>query len=342
MTAAAVPKVSSSEREFRAVPALRDERHASLYTCATIREPLAEPQTFSPRTDPAARRRARLARGARCWTLALDWHAVRVRRVAHVTLTYPAGDQAVAQGQAIDFWRRVRQRFPGTRYFCWLELTKRGQVHYHALWLNPPPYWRIDLQRWIKAHHPAGRTRVTFPDKRWDSSSALEYVLDYSKKMGRKAYQQAYENLEVPLRTYMTQRNGWPPAVLGAHLDRWEARYLAPGARGNPTSEGVVQLVAHLNHVPMGDPSSRRRANCAPARYVTRGYDASRRRWRIATGRRTVPGGTPYRGDRRQPLTSASETRQATPPMQVARQIGAPGVLSTCLRASEARLLPEV
>jgi len=280
-----------------------------------MRAPLTEPLAFSPRTDPAARRRARLARGARRWALALDLHGVHVRRVAQVTLTVPAGDQALAQGKARDFWKRVRDRWPGTRYFAWLELTRRGQVHYHALWLNPPPWWRTNLLQWVAAAWPSWRTQVRFEDGAWYRRRGLEYMLGYSKKMGRKQYQQAYEDLVVPLRTYMSQRNGWTGAQLDAHLDRWEARYLGPGAPGNATAEPVVQLVAHLNHVPAGDPSSPRRANCAAALRVTGGYDASRRRWRIATGLRTVPGGTPYRGDRREGLPWPETKRE--PPMSI-------------------------
>jgi hypothetical protein len=175
--------------------------------------------------------------------------------VAVVALTFASDDQAQAEGKIREFWHQVRLRFPGPEYFTWLELQKRGQVHYHALWVNPPPRWRSDVQAWVRGAWPHGRSRVTFEDGAWFRGHGQDYVLGYAKKMGAKAYQQAYENLSVPLRTYMSQRNGWPAGVLDAHRDRWEARYVKE-------SLGEIELTARLEHQvadlgPPSDPKSR-------------------------------------------------------------------------------------
>jgi hypothetical protein len=146
----------------------------------------------------------------------------------------------------------VRQTFLGTRYFCWAELQRRGQVHYHAVWLNPPGRRRADLVRLVDRWWRIGRTQVRFKDARWADRDMLAYALKYADKMGRKRYQQAYDGMPARLRTFMSQRLEIPPAELKNHIDRdvyqytpahWERgrQYFCIDADGAPTSSGPQQ-----------------------------------------------------------------------------------------------------
>jgi hypothetical protein len=136
-----------------------------------------------------------------------------------LTLTVKEADPAAAIGRVYKFWAKVRQRWLGTRYFCWLELQRRGAVHYHCVWLNPPPVWRANLVAWVDHAWGGGRTQVRFPQAREGLRHELDYALKYADKMKHKAYQQRYDEVPRELRTFMSQRLEIPGKKLDEHRD---------------------------------------------------------------------------------------------------------------------------
>jgi hypothetical protein len=141
-----------------------------------------------------------------------------------LTFTTTGDWETQAQGRMRKFWDDVRHTWVGTRYFCWAELTLKGQLHYHALWLNPPHQTRVHLTSWVRKHWGDDRAHVSFPHNNHVMTGALEYVKKYVHKMGRKRYQQRYEEMPREFRTFMTQRLEIPPGELLQHLERdiWE------------------------------------------------------------------------------------------------------------------------
>lgn len=196
----------------------------------------------------AARRRRRLQRGLHVWDLDRRLCAEPTTRIATITLTLASADLDDAYGRVRDFWRRARQTFIGMRYFCWLELQARGQVHYHAVWLNPPHQKRGNLLAWVDRWWGLGRTRVRFNGDRRAIQDQVDYALGYAKKMGRKAYQQRYEAVPRQLRTFMNQRLEIPPAELARHLDRDVWEYVPEGVVAGELREEHLRFVEHLVH----------------------------------------------------------------------------------------------
>lgn len=154
--------------------------------------------------------------------------AERTRRVALITLTFANPDYAAAQGAIRDFWNRVRQRHLGAIYFCWLELHRSGALHYHAMWVNPPPVWRRNLIASVDRWWGHGRTQVRFKQANWRDDEMLGYALKYANKMGAKRYQQQYDQLPASLRTFMSSRLEIPATVLKHHINKELFRYV-PG-----------------------------------------------------------------------------------------------------------------
>jgi len=171
------------------------------------------------------------------------------RRIATVTLTVPERDPGAAIGRVYRFWAKVRRQWLGTRYFCWLELQARGAVHYHCVWLNPPRVKRVNLLAWVDRAWGEGRTRVRFSDGRQGLEREIAYAEKYAHKMGRKAYQQRYDEVPRELRTFMSQRLEIPGPVLDQHRDRdvW-AYHEAKVYRGELVDERL-ELVGQLEHV---------------------------------------------------------------------------------------------
>jgi hypothetical protein len=195
-----------------------------------------------------AYRKRRLGRGTARWDLDRRMCAEPTRRIATLTLTVADADPMAARGRIRDFWAKVRKRWLGTRYFCWLELQRRGAVHYHAVWLNPPHVKRVNLLAWVARAWGVGRTRVRFSDGRGGMERELAYVYGYTKKMGRKAYQQLYDDVPRELRTFMSQRLDVAPDDLDPHLDRWDAEYVGESTYlGRHAPEHLV-LRARLVH----------------------------------------------------------------------------------------------
>jgi hypothetical protein len=152
-------------------------------------------------------------------------------------------DPEAAIGLVYRFWRRVRQQWLGTRYFCWLELQARGAVHYHCVWLNPPHVKRVNLVAWVARQWEGGRTQVRFADGRGGLKREVDYAIGYAKKMGRKAYQQRYDSVPRQLRTFMSQRLEVPPKEVDNHLDLDVWEYHPQNTRQLVESRGMDELV---------------------------------------------------------------------------------------------------
>lgn len=210
------------------VPAIGRGSERSLRPCtrgAIMREASEVMVRPLPTYSRAAARRRRLHRGVELWNLDRKNCAEPTRRIAFVTLTFADRDITRAQGCARDFWGAVRHKWLGTRYFCWLELNRDGQVHYHAIWVNPPNRQKVNLLSWVDAHWGQGRTQVRFKQPSRGDDGLVDYVLKYAKKMGNKSWQQDYQGAPRTLRTFMSQRLEVPPAELLEHLEHDLWRY---------------------------------------------------------------------------------------------------------------------
>lgn len=175
---------------------------------------------ITPSSSKGAQRRRRLARGVARWNFDRLQCAEPTRRVATITLTVDVQDAEQARGWIYRFWQRVRQAELGTRYFAWLELQRSGRIHYHCIWLNPPQRTKRNLLQDVERWWGHGRTQVRFTAARDGLQRELEYVIGYTKKMGRKSYQQRYDQVPRELRTFMSQRLEIPPKVVDEHLDQ--------------------------------------------------------------------------------------------------------------------------
>jgi hypothetical protein len=227
-----------------------------------MREDGEDPKHCVPSHSKGAQRRRRLTRGLARWDFDRKLCAEPTRRVCRITLTLADGDPAAGFGKVREFWRRVRQTWLGTRYFCWMELQRSGRVHYHCIWLNPPHQKRVNLLAWIDKAWGAGRTQVRFSDRRSDISQDIDYALGYAKKMGKKSYQQLYDDAPRELRTFMSQRLDIPPTRVDEHLelDVWQYhpeqlhgygadRGPGPGApRLLDLSQGYIEYVGRRTH----------------------------------------------------------------------------------------------
>lgn len=238
-----VPATPRNEAQFQAAPG---RASGILRPCTTsiISRDLGEvPRIARIDRGKAAQRRRRLDRGLRRWNKDRELCAEPTWRIARVTLTIAERDPVAAIGLVQEFWRRVRQRWVGTRYFCWLELQARGAVHYHCIWLNPPGRSRADIVAWVDKIWPAGRTQVRFSAPGVGLEREMDYALGHAKKMGKKAYQQAYDQVPSQLRTFMSQQLEIEVRALDEHLDHDIWVYRPPSDREYRLRPGVFQLV---------------------------------------------------------------------------------------------------
>ena len=217
-------------------------------SCTMREDYVATSVPIAPRTK-AYYRRKRLKQGLACWDLDRRMCAEATHRVAVLTFTVPDEDPEAARGWIRDFWRKVRQRWLGTRYFCWLELQRRGAVHYHAVWLNPPPMWRSNLVAWVHTHWGHGRTQVRFKHALNGLKDELEYAMKYTDKMKWKAYQQRYDEVPSTLRTFMCQRLEIPPSELRKHLSRPDCWYIPATLSEGHYVEAHLLYAGELEHV---------------------------------------------------------------------------------------------
>lgn len=197
-----------------------------------------------------AQRRRRLARGLKRWDFDRQLCAEPVRRIATVTLTVKEADPRAAIGRVRDFWAKVRRSWLGTRYFCWLELQRRGAVHYHCVWLNPPRLPHRQMYAWVEKAWGGGRTQYRVQYQRQGLQREIDYALGYAKKMGKKAYQQRYDQVPAELRTFMSQRLEIKPKECDHGIDREVWQYHAATSEPDPQRPGYsVRIEEHLELV---------------------------------------------------------------------------------------------
>jgi hypothetical protein len=222
-------------------------------------------------------------------------------RVAVVTLTVPEGDPAAVIGDVREFLAKVRQRWLGVRYFCWLELQARGAAHYHMVWVNPPNRREVNLLHWVDHAWGRGRTRVRFSGDPNCIQNEVEYAVAHSKKVGRKAYQQRYDDVPRELRTFMSQRLEIPIKDIDLCLGGPIWAYRRPDVTPSRIFPGVFRAVdAYLELI--GD-----REHVVPIGGVCRALEHRR-------AKRSPP--------RAPPSSSRSSRTSSTPPSRASKKEG--------------------
>jgi hypothetical protein len=101
---------------------------------------------------------------------------------------------------------------------------------------------------------------VRFADGSQGLERQVDYAVGYAKKMGKKTYQQRYDDVPRELRTFMSQRLEIPPAELDNHrdLDVWEYHgpevvHLDEPRGGSHQFVEYLEYVGHREHlVPIG------------------------------------------------------------------------------------------
>lgn len=240
-----------------------------------MRGPEGVVRTPVPSRTRTAQRRARLRRGLERWNLDRLECPEPTWRIATVTLTIPEDDPAAAIGRVYKFLAKVRQRWLGTRYFCWLEVQKRGAPHYHMLWLNPPSFAKVNLQAWVARAWGEGRTQVKFKRGREALQHELEYALKHTDKMGKKAYQQRYEDIPSQLRTFMTQRLDYTMDDLDHQLPQQSVRYVPETVYAGQYYPPFLELHGVMEHrVPIGGHCTQPLVRRQPYRKKPRGPTA--------------------------------------------------------------------
>jgi hypothetical protein len=187
------------------------------------------------------------------------WHAdtracVRVRRVLRIALTVTASEPEAAIGAIRALWNAFRTQYGKVPYFSWIELQRRGAVHYHALIVNPPWHLEREARYWLQRHWQLAQIQpdVHTEMPAWFADQAGGYVKAYAKKRGNKAYQQEYENLPRELRTFESNRLEHQVAELDEHLDKFEVVCTAgPGAPFWQQLESLW-IIGHWTHTTEG------------------------------------------------------------------------------------------
>lgn len=243
----------------------------------TMRKPSGDLRVCTPSRSKAAARRRRLHRGIELWDLDRRLCSERTTRAILLTFTITGDWEQEAQGRMRRFWQDVRNTWLGSRYFCWAELTKKGQIHYQAWWVNPPHQKRVEIIAWVKKHWGDDRSNVSFPHHSQPDRAISEYVKKYVYKMGKKSYQQRYETMPRSFRTFMTQRLDIPPTELKQHLDRdiWE--WVPANVYLGELREGHLVCTGRLEH------QVERAGQCSALQYRR---PRRRPRWHLPPGRR--------------------------------------------------------
>lgn len=214
-----------------------------LKKCATSRKTLETPRRVSPSSTRGERRRSRLARGVDRWELDVRWRHFRRTRTLLFTLTTETADWDQVEGAWSRVIHEVERVFGRQTYFGWLELQQRGALHVHVVWINPP-----FLEEWTFVEYLQELWGLGHVDQRdygrvETPRAALDYALAYAKKHGDKAASQDYDRLPLGWHTFFSSLKVHPGEVLDKHLDRWDAVY----------REGVVELIARLEHSPVAE-----------------------------------------------------------------------------------------
>ena len=171
-----------------------------------------------------------------------------------VALTVEALEPEAALGAIRNLWQAFRKQYGRLPYFAWLELQRRGAVHYHALIVNPPWLFERDARHWLQQHWQLARVQpdVHRETADWFLSRAGAYVKAYAKKAGKKAYQQVYESIPRELRTFVCNRLEHQVAELDQHRDKLVVQLV--GSINMPWYEQIENLwvVAIDRHVEEG------------------------------------------------------------------------------------------
>jgi len=251
-----------------------------------MRQDLEDVQEFEVQTSRAVGRKRRMAKGLTRWHTSTvpSWRCpsdqderipFKRRRkanpgrrqshrdpwfpVAHLTLT-ARGTPLEARDKVRQFFMALRDKFGELTYCWWIELTLQGDIHVHAMLVNPPRrLWRHSVQRWLRAQwgdrfvYLRGATAAWFRDK------GADYALGYAKKVGDKAYQQEYDLLPREVRTFGTSLKEHTAEELAAHENGGVYRYVPQtyDASAKTARPPVIQKVADIRHE--GHPCSLRR-----------------------------------------------------------------------------------
>ena len=194
--------------------------------------------------------------------------------VATVLLT-ANGTPAEAYGKVRQFWMQLRDRWGTLTYAWWLELTKEGEVHVHAMLVNPPrAFWKHSTHDWLEKQWGGRYVKLRGMSGSWFRRDGAAYALAYAKKMGAKAYQQDYEQVPSFVRTVGTSLREHTVSELHAHEDQvdagWRASAYDIGSRKVCASQ--LEIVTTYRHE--GDV-------CSLA-YVTKSASDQRRSARVA------------------------------------------------------------
>jgi len=257
-----------------------------------MRDELAEPRNLdlSDRT-PAARRRRNLSRGFDRWMLATTTEGVPPGPVLLFTLTFEDPDVDKARGAIRDFWHHYRDTFGRRPYFSWVELQRRGALHYHAILVKPPWDHRGRAEKWIKAHWPHDRIghHLDWRTKQWFIARGGAYVKQYAKAPNKrrpagdppvhggdkhqvdKSYQQDYEQLPRSIRTYENNALSWYVDDIDQHRDRSVLENRSSAPVGSIEWLKGFWLMQTLHHHPQPGTCTLRRTQKRPRSVKVRG-----------------------------------------------------------------------
>lgn len=167
------------------------------------------------------RRQRRMAAGVRAWYTDTVARGRCRRGVALIELDFrgtPVHGEIV--GAVRDFWKRYFHKFGRRAYFAWVELQKRGVVHYHAMVCDAPTAKLGHTGPMVQKLWQHGRADVKWRNVGWFEANAGQYATAYTKKLGSKEYQQNYEALPSTVRTYQCSRIASPAGRL-QRLPAW-------------------------------------------------------------------------------------------------------------------------
>lgn len=141
-------------------------------------------------------------------------------------------------------------------YFSWLELTRDGRPHYHAMLIDPPFRDNAETKAWLESIWGIGYVKIRRKPREWFTESAGAYVGKYAKKFGDKAYQQFYENVPREIRTFECNRLEHTQEELKEHEPVWEAHFVPEAwdydyKRFTPAHLELTAKVEHIGRCAM-------------------------------------------------------------------------------------------
>lgn len=212
-----------------------------------------DPVRLEVQRTRAQGRKRRLRRGIDRWIRDVRWFRRPRRKVLLLAFTFTDARHEAALGAIRNLWHQYRKMDEQPTYFAWLELQQRGAVHYHVLLVDPPFALERDARRWFTRHWPHSAIQPHVQTKRpeWFTREAAGYVGAYAKKMGRKAYQQDYDELPSALRTFVCDRLWAPAAEHERHEDKLITVCTKPGEPWYVQIENIWAYEARI-HVTEG------------------------------------------------------------------------------------------